>query len=85
MADNRAALATAGIGAVLVAICCAAPLLIAVFGTVGVIAWITNAAYVLVPVLLTLLGVVGITLYRRTIKARAGSKSRLHRKVENHE
>jgi len=40
---------TGAIGAILAAICCMTPLLVVVFGTVGLTAWLAKADYVLIP------------------------------------
>lgn len=63
---DRSLIATGGIGAALAMICCAAPLLAIVLGGIGLTALLTNAAYVVIPVLL-LLGValIGLGIYRR--------------------
>lgn len=65
MGGDRITLATAGIGAALVATCCAAPLLAVTLGAFGVVAWIAQASYLLVPLLLILVALIGIGLYRR--------------------
>jgi mercuric ion transport protein len=60
------ALITAGIvGAVVAAGCCATPLLAALFGAVGLTAWLAGADYVLIPALILCLGLIGFGLYRR--------------------
>ncbi|MBI3678595.1 MAG: hypothetical protein HY243_18450 [Proteobacteria bacterium] len=69
MDSYRTTLATAGIGAALVAICCAAPLLAVTFGAIGAIAWMVKAAYLLVPALLILLALIAVGLYRRRTTA----------------
>jgi mercuric ion transport protein len=57
---------TAGlIGAVLAALCCGAPLLIAALGSISVSTWLAHANYVLVPAVLILVAAVALLLYRR--------------------
>jgi mercuric ion transport protein len=63
--DDRSLIATGVIGAVLAAICCAAPILAVVLGGIGLTAWLANADYVVIPVLILGLALVGLGLYRR--------------------
>ena len=66
MAMKDHALVTAGaVGAVLAAICCAAPLLAVVLGAFGLTAWLAKAGYVVIPGLLVCLGLVAYRLNRR--------------------
>ena len=60
--------ATGAIGAVLAAICCTTPLLVVVFGTVGLTAWLAKADYVLIPALILCLALVAFGLYRRRLR-----------------
>ena len=46
---GRTHITTGAIGAILAAICCMTPLLVVVFGTVGLTAWLAKADYVLIP------------------------------------
>ena len=46
---DRTLITTGAIGAVFAAICCMTPLLVVVFGTVGLTAWLAKADYVLIP------------------------------------
>jgi hypothetical protein len=46
---DRTLIATGAIGAALATICCMTPLLVVVFGTVGLTAWLAKADYVLIP------------------------------------
>jgi mercuric ion transport protein len=46
------------------AICCAAPLVVAAIGAVGLTAWVANAGNVLVPALILCVGLIGYSLYR---------------------
>ena len=63
--NDRPQIATGIIGALLVALCCAAPLLAVALGSVSLTAWLANAYYVLVPAGLILLALVALRLYRR--------------------
>ena len=58
---------TGVIGAVLAAVCCMTPLLVIVFGAVGLTAWLAKADYVLVPALIRWLALVAFGLYRRRL------------------
>ena len=66
---DRSLVVTGAIGATLAAICCATPLLAIVLGAVGLSAWLINADYVVIPVLLLGLALVGVGLYRRRTTA----------------
>jgi mercuric ion transport protein len=71
---NDRSLITAGaVGAALAAICCATPLLAVVLGGIGLTAWLAKADYVVLAVLILALALMGLGLYRRSTKARAGS------------
>jgi mercuric ion transport protein len=54
-------------GAVLAVICCAAPSLLIVLGSLGLSAWYAATGYLLIPIVLIAIGVVGIGLYRRKL------------------
>jgi mercuric ion transport protein len=62
---DRALITSGAVGAVLAAICCAAPLLAVTLATAGLTAWLANGAYVLIPVLLICLAVIGLRFRRR--------------------
>ena len=71
---NDRSLITAGaVGAALPAICCATPLLAVVLGGIGLTAWLAKADYIVLAVLILALALMGLGLYRRSTKARAGS------------
>lgn len=55
---------TGGVGAAIAAICCATPVLAVLLPLVGLGAWLAAADYVLVPLLLACLGLLGLGLYR---------------------
>jgi mercuric ion transport protein len=61
---DRTFLTTGVVGAVVAAVCCATPLLALVFGAVGLTAWVAKADYVLIPVLILCLALIGFGLYR---------------------
>ncbi len=64
---DRTLVTTGAIGAVLAAIRCATPLLVVVFGAVGLTAWLAKADYVLIPILMICLGLLAFGLYRRRL------------------
>jgi mercuric ion transport protein len=57
------------IGAALLVLCCAAPLLIGAVGVAALTAWLTKSVYILIPALLVGLGLAGFALYRRRAAA----------------
>lgn len=59
------------IGTVVAAICCATPILAISFGLVGLSAWAAKADYVLIPILIASIALVGIGLYRRKLSSSA--------------
>ncbi len=63
--DDRTLIRTGAVGAVLVALCCATPLLVLALAAIGLSAWAAKADYVLIPVLLACLAVVALGLYRK--------------------
>ncbi len=63
--NDRSLVAAGGVAAVLAAICCTTPLLAVVLGAIGLTAWIAKADYVILPVLLLGVALVGFGLYRR--------------------
>src|SRR5262249_28433872 len=62
---DRTLITTGAISAVLAAICCMTPLVVVVFGAVGLTAWLAKADYVLIPGLILCLALVAFGLYRR--------------------
>jgi mercuric ion transport protein len=72
---DRSLIATGAIGAALAAICCATPLLAVVLGGIGLSAWLAKADYVVMPVLLLGIALVGLGLYRRRIATTCGAAS----------
>jgi mercuric ion transport protein len=65
---DRTLIATGAIGAALAAICCMTPLLVVVFGAVGLTAWLAKADYVLISALILCLALVAFGLYRRRLR-----------------
>lgn len=63
--NDRSLITTGAIGAALAAICCATPLLAVVLGGIGLSAWLAKAGYIVMPVLLLGVALVGLGLYRR--------------------
>ena len=64
---DRSLITTGAIGAALAAICCATPLLAVVLGGIGLSAWLAKADYIVMPVLLVGVALVGLGLYRRHV------------------
>jgi mercuric ion transport protein len=64
---DRTLIATGTIGAVLAAICCMTPVLVVMFGAVGLTAWLGKADYVLIPALVLCLALVVFGIYRRRL------------------
>jgi mercuric ion transport protein len=62
---DRTLLTTGVVGAVVAAVCCATPLLAVVFGAVGLTAWLTKADYVVIPVLILSVGLIGLSVYHQ--------------------
>ena len=58
--DNRTLLRTGIAGSVVAALCCATPILVILFGVLGLSAWVGWLDYVLIPALVVF---VGITIY----------------------
>ena len=59
MAMKDRNLIAAGVVAGLAAICCAAPVVVAAIGAVGLTAWLAKAGNVLVPALILCIGLIG--------------------------
>ncbi len=65
--NDRSLITTGAIGAALAAICCATPILVVVLGGIGLSAWLAKADYVVIPVLLLGIALLGLGLYRRHV------------------
>jgi mercuric ion transport protein len=68
---HRTLVGAGAIGTIVAAICCATPVLAVVLPLLGLGAWLGVADYVLIPLLLSSLALVGLGLYRRRTAARA--------------
>lgn len=67
MVSDRTIISTGAVGAVLAALCCMTPLLVVVFGAVGLTAWIAKADYVLIPALILCLALASFGFYRKRL------------------
>ncbi|MGH6836580.1 MAG: mercury resistance system transport protein MerF [Methylocella sp.] len=63
-------LIAASVVAGVAAICCAAPVVVAAIGAVGLTAWLAKAGNVLVPALILCVGLIGFGLYRKQRRER---------------
>ena len=63
--NNDKLFKTGIIGTVVAALCCFTPLLVVVFGALGVSAWLMGADYVLFPALFGFLGLTAYAFWRR--------------------
>jgi mercuric ion transport protein len=72
---DRSLITTGAIGAALAAICCATPILAVTLGGIGLSAWLAKADYIVMPVLLFGIALVGLGLYRRHIATTCGETS----------
>jgi mercuric ion transport protein len=68
--QDRTLITTGSIGAVLAALCCFTPLLAVALGALGLTAWLAKADYLLLPVLLLGLALLGLGLYRKHLRPR---------------
>ncbi len=64
---DRTLITTVAIGALFAAICCMTPVLVVMFGAVGLTAWLAKADYVLIPALVLCLALVVFSIYRRRL------------------
>jgi mercuric ion transport protein len=76
--SDRALIATGVAGAVLAAICCAAPLLAAVLPFAGFAAWMAGAGLVAIPLVVAGLGLLAWALHHRRAKA-ADRETKTHK------
>lgn len=58
-------LIAAGVVAVIAALCCAVPVVVATIGAVGLTSWLAKAGNVLVPALIICVGLIAFGLYRK--------------------
>jgi mercuric ion transport protein len=62
---DRSLITAGSTGAALAAVCCTTPLLAVLLGGIGLSAWLATADYIVMPVLLLGVALVGLGLYRR--------------------
>ena len=67
--NNQTLLKTGVAGTVVAALCCATPILVILFGVVGLSAWVGWLDYVLIPALVVFIGITIYALRRRHIEA----------------
>ena len=67
--NDRALVGTGAAGAVVAAICCTTPVLAVLLPLVGLGAWVARADWILLPLLVASVGLIGWGLYRRHAKA----------------
>lgn len=67
--DNQTLLRTGIAGSVLAALCCATPVLVILFGALGLSAWVGWLDYVLIPALVGFIGITIFALRRRRDEA----------------
>ena len=63
--DNQTLLKTGVAGSVVAALCCATPILVILFGVLGLSAWVGWLDYVLIPALVVFIGITIYALRRR--------------------
>lgn len=68
---SRRLIAGGAIGSAIVALCCFTPVLVVLFGTVGLSAWLGYADYVLMPALVFFVLLTAYAIYRQKGKAGA--------------
>lgn len=67
--DNQTLLKTGIAGSVVAALCCATPILVILFGVLGLSAWAGGLDYVLIPALVVFIGITIYALHRRREEA----------------
>lgn len=67
--NNRTLLRTGIVGSVVAAVCCATPILVILFGVLGLSAWAGWLDYVLIPALVVFIGITIYALRRRHAEA----------------
>src|SRR5260370_31052517 len=75
--NDRALIRAGRVGAVLAAICCAAPLLAAVLPLAGLSAWLAGAGLAVLPPMVVGIGLVGFP--RRHAKGEGCEKTEIHK------
>ena len=67
--DNRTLLKTGIAGSVVAVLCCATPILVILFGVLGLSAWAGWLDYVLIPALVVFIAITIYALHRRRVAA----------------
>ena len=67
--DNQTLLKTGVAGTVVAALCCATPILVILFGVLGLSAWVGWLDYVLIPALVVFIGITIYASHRRRVAA----------------
>lgn len=75
MASEKKLLRTGVVGSIIVALCCFTPLLVVLFGVIGLSAWLGWIDYVLFPALGFFLLLTAYALYRRKMHPGTGCAS----------
>lgn len=65
--EDRTLVTTGAVGSAVAAICCATPIVAIVLGMLGLAAWLWIADYVVIPLLLVCLALLGVGLYRQRL------------------
>lgn len=76
--SDRALIRAGMAGAVLAAICCAAPLLVVSLPLAGLGAWMAGAGLVVLPLMVACFGLIAWAIYRRRAKADCG-ETKIHK------
>jgi mercuric ion transport protein len=80
---DRALIMTGAAGALLAAICCAAPLLAVVLGAFSLTAWFAKAAYAVIPALLVGAVLIAYRLNRRRTTTDCGTSTPHDREIKS--
>jgi mercuric ion transport protein len=67
--DHQTLLKTGIAGTVVAVVCCATPILVILFGVLGLSAWVAWLDYVLIPALVVFIGITAYALHRRRDEA----------------
>ncbi len=67
--NDRTLIAAGAVGTILAAICCATPLLAVVLGGIGLTAWLADADYIVLSVLLLGVALAALGFHRRKVAA----------------
>lgn len=72
--DDGKLIATGALGTVIAALCCFTPVLVLLFGALGLSAWVGWLDYVLFPALFVFAGITVFGFVRRMRRKRAGAQ-----------